>query len=197
MAAPKLFADRVAAVLAAEGVEFVVGFPENRLLNAASLAGIRPIITRTERVAINIADGFTRVTSGRRLAVCAVQHGAGAEAAVAAVAQAYGDRTPLLILPSAYGRLDQHIEPNFDAKAVYGAVTGWATTLNDPRVAHEVLRHAFGMLRARPTEGPVLVAIATDLLWEQADEEIASYEQVAPRRSQASPEDVAQPVTAP
>jgi thiamine pyrophosphate-dependent acetolactate synthase large subunit-like protein len=186
------FADRVAAVLAAEGVEFIVGFPENRLLNAAALAGIRPIIARTERVAINIADGFTRVTAGRRIAACAVQHGPGTEAALAAVAQAYGDRTPLLILPGAYERSDQHIEANFDAAAVYAHVTGWATTLNDPRNASEVLRHAFGLLRGRPTTGPVLVAIATDLLWEEAPEEIPSYERAAPRRSAAAPQDVAE-----
>ena len=190
MAEVPLFADRVASVLAAEGVEFIVGFPENRLLNAAALAGIRPIIARTERVAVNIADGFARVTGGRRPAVCAVQHGPGAEAALAAVAQARGDRTPLLILPSAYARRDQHVDSNFDAAAVYAGVTEWAVTLNDPRSAHEVLRHAFGLLRSRPSLGPVLVAIANDLLWEAAPEEIAHYEPVAARRSQAAPADV-------
>jgi len=187
----RLFADRVAAVLAAEGVEFLVGFPENRLLNAAALAGIRPIVTRTERVAVNIADGFARVTGARRLCVCAVQHGPGIEAAFAAVAQAYGDRTPLLLLPGAHDRLDQHVERNFDAIASYERITGWATTLNDPRAAHEVLRRAFGLLRGRPAVGPVLVAIPNDVLWAQAPSEIAPYEPVAPLRSQAAPRDVA------
>jgi thiamine pyrophosphate-dependent acetolactate synthase large subunit-like protein len=191
-----LFADRVAAVLAAEGVEFIVGFPENRLLNAAAVAGIRPIITRTERVAVNIADGFARVTGGRRLGACAVQYGPGAEAALAAVAQAYGDRTPLLILPSAYDRGDQHVAPNFNAEAVFGHITGWAATLNDARVAPEVFRRAFNLLRATPSGGPVLVAIATDLLWEEAAEEIGHYESVRPHRSAASAQDVAETVEA-
>ena len=61
-----LVADRIAELLQREGAEFIVGFPENRLLNSASLIGMRPIITRTERVAVNIADGFARATNGER-----------------------------------------------------------------------------------------------------------------------------------
>ena len=59
-----------------------------------------PIITRTERVAVNIADGFARATNGERIVPCVTQYGPGAEAAFAAVAQAYGDRSPILLLPS-------------------------------------------------------------------------------------------------
>jgi acetolactate synthase-1/2/3 large subunit len=192
VAETRLFADRVAAVLAAEGVEFLVGYPENRLLNAAALAGIRPIIARTERVAVNIADGFARVTGGRRLCACAVQHGPGAEAAFAAVAQAHGDRTPLLILPSAYASGEQHVDPNFDAKATYERVSGWAVTLNDARFAPDVFRRAFSLLRGSPSSGPVLVAIADDLLWGAAPEEIGDYLPAARRPSAASPRDVAE-----
>ena len=62
--------------------------------------GMRPIITRTERVAVNIADGFARATNGERFVPCVTQYGPGAEAAFAAVAQAFGDRSPILLLPS-------------------------------------------------------------------------------------------------
>ncbi len=62
-----LVADRIAQLLQREGAEFVVGFPENRLLDSASALGMRPIITRTERVAVNIADGFARATNGERI----------------------------------------------------------------------------------------------------------------------------------
>ena len=129
-------------------------------------------------------------------AACAVQYGPGAEAALAAVAQARSDRTPLLIMPSAYARLDQATIPNFDAAAVYSRVTGWATTLNDPRAASEVLRRAFGLLRARPTSGPVLVAIATDLLL--AGGASTRSPATSPWRRgdrQASPQDVAEIAT--
>ena len=78
-----LVADRIAELLQREGAEFVVGFPENRLLDSASALGMRPIITRTERVAVNIADGFARATNGERIAPCVTQYGPGAEAAFA------------------------------------------------------------------------------------------------------------------
>src|SRR6476469_9880414 len=95
-----LVADRIAQLLQRQGAEHVVGFPENRLIDAAARAGVRPIITRTERVAVNIADGFARATNGERILPCVTQYGPGAEAAFAAVAQAYGDRSPILLLPS-------------------------------------------------------------------------------------------------
>ena len=76
-----LVADRIAAVLQREGAEHVVGFPENRLIDAAARLGMRPIITRTERVAVNIADGFSRASDGRRLMPLVTQYGPGAEAA--------------------------------------------------------------------------------------------------------------------
>ena len=55
-----LVADRIIELLRREGAEHIVGFPENRLIDAAARAGVRPIITRSERVAVNIADGFAR-----------------------------------------------------------------------------------------------------------------------------------------
>lgn len=88
-------ADRIAELLQRERAEFIVGFPENRLLNSASLIGMRPIIARTERVAVNIADGFARMTNGDRITACAVQYGPGAESMFGAVAQAFGDRSPI------------------------------------------------------------------------------------------------------
>src|SRR5262249_20924421 len=121
-----LVADRIAELLVDEQVEFIVGFPENRLLNSAAVAGIRPSIAWTERVASTSADGFARVTGGRRLGGVAVQPGPGAEAAFPAVAQAYGDRPPLLILPSEYDRDDQDVAPNFGAAEAFRSITGWS-----------------------------------------------------------------------
>jgi hypothetical protein len=44
-----IVADRIAGLLQREGAEFVVGVPENRLLDSASALGMQPIIARTER----------------------------------------------------------------------------------------------------------------------------------------------------
>ena len=71
--------DAIAKVLKSEGVEYLACFPVNAIIEGAASEGIRPICARTERVAVNIADGLSRVSSGRRIGVCAVQYGPGCE----------------------------------------------------------------------------------------------------------------------
>ena len=68
--------------------------PYNSLEEAAAVAGIRPLIFRQERVGVNLADGFSRVTNGRGAGVFTMQAGPGAENAYAGVAQAYADSVP-------------------------------------------------------------------------------------------------------
>lgn len=47
----------IANILKLEGVESFVCFPNNAIIEAAAEIGIRPICARTERVAVNIAEG--------------------------------------------------------------------------------------------------------------------------------------------
>jgi acetolactate synthase I/II/III large subunit len=185
----KLVSDKIAHLLQTEGAEFIVGFPENRLLNSASALGMRPIVTRTERVAVNIADGFARATNGERIAPCVMQYGPGAEAAYGAVAQAFGDRSPVLLIPGEHDRAAQGHGPAFRIAETYRAVTTWAATLNDAAQGSEVFRRALTALRA-VRRGPVLVAVANDVLYEPTDD--SAWELSYPRglRAQANPQDV-------
>jgi thiamine pyrophosphate-dependent acetolactate synthase large subunit-like protein len=184
-----LVADRIAELLEREGAEFIVGFPENRLLNSAALRGIRPIITRTERVAVNIADGFARATDGERLLPCVTQYGPGTESAFGAVAQAFGDRSPILLLPGEHAVEAQDSEPNFRTEEAYRHVTRWSATLNDAARGPEVFRRAFNALRGA-RNGPVLVAIANDVLNGDAGDGDWGVRTSLPRLAQAAPEDV-------
>jgi thiamine pyrophosphate-dependent acetolactate synthase large subunit-like protein len=186
-----LVADRIAELLEREGAEFIVGFPENRLLNSAALLGIRPIITRTERVAVNIADGFARATDGERLLPCVTQYGPGTESAFGAVAQAFGDRSPILLLPGEHAVEAQDSEPNFRTEEAYRHVTRWSATLNDAARGPEVFRRAFNALRGA-RNGPVLVAIANDVLNGDAGDADWGVRTSLPRLAQAAPEDVAE-----
>jgi thiamine pyrophosphate-dependent acetolactate synthase large subunit-like protein len=188
---PMLVADRIAELLQREGAEFIVGFPENRLLNSAALRGIRPIITRTERVAVNIADGFARVTDGERLLPCVTQYGPGTESAFGAVAQAFGDRSPILLLPGEHAVDAQDSEPNFRTEQAYKHVTRWSATLNNAARGPEVFRRAFNALRGA-RNGPVLVAIANDVLSGDAGDADWGVRTSFPRLAQAAPEDVAE-----
>ena len=63
----------IAKILKKEGVEFITGFPMNFVLESCAEEGIRVIKPRTERVGINIIDGFTRASFGERNGVCMTQ----------------------------------------------------------------------------------------------------------------------------
>ena len=67
--------EAIAEILKREGIEVIIGYPVNHVLEAAASAGIRPIIVRQERVGLHIADAMSRLTSGRRIGVFAMQHG--------------------------------------------------------------------------------------------------------------------------
>jgi thiamine pyrophosphate-dependent acetolactate synthase large subunit-like protein len=186
-----LVSDRIVELLQREGAEFVVGFPENRLLNSAALRGIRPIITRTERVAVNIADGFARATDGERLLPCVTQYGPGAESAFGAVAQAFGDRSPILLLLGEHDVGAQGSRPGFRTERAYEEVTRWSATLNDGAHGPEVFRRALNALKG-PGNGPVLVAIANDVLNGDAGEADWAVRTTQPKLTQASSADVAE-----
>ena len=190
---PELVADRIVQLLQREGAEAIVGFPENRLFNSAALAGMRPIITRTERVAVNIADGFARVTNGERFVPCAMQYGPGAEAGFAAVAQAFGDRSPILLLPGEHDVAVQSSSgPELRSELAYAPITRFAATLNEAARGPEIFRRALGALRG-PRNGPVLVAVANDVLNGPAGEADWDVQTSQPRLTQASADDVARP----
>ena len=95
-------ADATAEILKSEGVKFLVCYPVNPLIEACAVADIRTIVVRQERIGLHMADAYSRVNSGDRIGVFAMQHGPGAENAFGGVAQAYGESRPD---PGASGRL--------------------------------------------------------------------------------------------
>src|SRR5438067_3444105 len=116
----------IANILKTEGTEYLCCFPVNALIDEAARVGIRPIIARTERTLVNMADGYSRVSNGRRIGVVAVQHGPGAENAYAGVAQAFADGSPILFLPGGNAATRVELAPNFDAAQSFRSVTKWS-----------------------------------------------------------------------
>src|SRR5438105_7310000 len=185
-----LVADRIAQLLQRNGAQHVVGFPENRLIDAAARLGMRPIITRTERVAVNIADGFARATNGERLLPVVTQYGPGAEAAFGAVAQAYGDRSPILYLPTEYATGEQDTPGLFRIEPAYRPITHFAATVNRVGSVPGVLARALHAVRAEP-RGPVLMAVANDVINAEPPGPEWDLPVATRRRGGAVPEDVA------
>jgi acetolactate synthase I/II/III large subunit len=183
--------DAISDILKREGVEFLSAYPTTPLIDAAAAVGIRPILCRQERVGVGIADGFTRITNGRRPGVFAMQYGPGAENAFPGVATAYSDSVPMLILPLGHQRDRAQVFPLFSSARTYASVTKWVETLNQPGQVSEVMRRAFSLLRmGRP--GPAMVEIPADVALEDVDPAIvAAYRPVRATVSAGNARDVA------
>jgi acetolactate synthase-1/2/3 large subunit len=175
----------IAEILKREGVEQVFCFPYTPILDALAEAGIRPIVARQERVAENMADGFSRVTLGRKIGVVTVQQSAGAENGFSGIAQAFTDSSPILYLPGHPGRDRVRTPPTFDAVANYGAATRWADLIPSAAAIPNRMRRAFTLLRSgRP--GPVMLEVPVDVAREAAPDPLA-YEPVPALRSGPDP----------
>jgi acetolactate synthase-1/2/3 large subunit len=91
-------AEGVTAVLHTAGVRYVFGLPGGEtleLLDALRRRGIEFVLAHSESAAVFMADAYARLTG--TAGVCLTTLGPGATNAVAGVAHAYLDRTPLLI----------------------------------------------------------------------------------------------------
>lgn len=179
----------IAKILKMEGVEFITCFPSTGLQEAVVDEDIRVITFRTEKVAAEAADGFTRISFGRRIGVCSAMLGPGIECAFPGVRQAYSDGVPILVLPSSDLRRRASTHPNFDTMQVYREVTKWADSLVCADQVPEMMRRAFTYLRTgRP--GPVLVNIPVDVGEEEFDDALFQYKPVKPARPAGDPADV-------
>ncbi|HET9000125.1 MAG TPA: thiamine pyrophosphate-requiring protein [bacterium] len=159
----------VAEILKREGVEFLIGYPVNPIIEAAAGADIRTIIVRQERTGLHMADAVSRISSGRRIGVFAMQHGPGAENSFGGVAQAYGDSVPIVVLPAGYPRHLTNVPPNFNAALNYRHVTKSAEQVLLPGEVPAAMRRAFTQVRnGRPR--PALVEIPTDVFREDVPE---------------------------
>jgi acetolactate synthase-1/2/3 large subunit len=172
----------IAEILKREGVEFLIGYPVNPIIEAAAEADIRTIIVRQERTGLHMADAVGRISSGQRIGVFAMQHGPGSENAFGGVAQAYADSVPLVVLAGGYPRHLMNIPPNFNASLNYRHVTKWAEQVTLAKEIPDAMRRAFTQARnGRPR--PVLVEIPKDVFDEDVPEPVTYRGTFATRSS--------------
>ena len=181
-------ADAIAEILKREGVDTLIGYPVNHILEHAARADIRPVIVRQERIGLHMADAMARLSSGDRIGVFAMQHGPGAENAFGGVAQAFGESVPILVMPMGYTRDIAHVRPNFNSTAAFRPVTKSCEPVSSAAEIPNVLRRAFTQLRnGRP--GPAVVEVPGDVFGEEVAEPL-DYEPVMSTRSGPDPDDV-------
>lgn len=183
--------DVIAEILKREGVEFLSCYPTNTMIEAAAMAGIRPIVCRQERVGVGIADGFSRVTNGKRIGVFSMQAGPGAENAYAGITTAYSDSTPILLLPVGHARNTSQVHRFFRSVEAYKSVTKWCEEITLANQVPEVMRRAFSYMKmGRP--GPVLVEIPNDAAIEEFPGAAINYDPVKRTTAGANAQDVAE-----
>jgi acetolactate synthase I/II/III large subunit len=130
----------IAEILKREGVEIMIGYPVNHLLEHGAAADIRPVIVRQERVGLHMADAMSRVTRGRKIGVFVMQHGPGAENAYGGVAQAFSESVPMLVMPQGYARRIAHVPPNFNSTVQMAGITKSAEPITAGKEIPNILR---------------------------------------------------------
>ena len=182
-------ANGVARILKSEGIPWVSCYPTNHVNNALGEEGVPILMMGEERFAVAVADGFSRVTCGKQIGVCTVManlNAAGIQMAYGAIAQAWEDSSPLLVIAEGVGQgASRHT--HYDMAEAFKSVTKWVGKVDRADLVPDYVRRAFTHLRSgRP--GPVLLVIPRDL--GEYDEGEHPYAQVKGWRSGPDPDDV-------
>ena len=154
--------EAIAEILKREGIEILFGYPVNSIFEYVAKAGIKPIIVRQERIGIHMADAISRLSSGKKIGVFAMQHGPGTENAFGGVAQSYSESSPVLVLPGGYDRRLENLDPNFSAVKNFAHVTKSVEQLTSGKDIGNVFRRAFTQLR-NGRGGPCVVELPKDV----------------------------------
>jgi acetolactate synthase-1/2/3 large subunit len=161
----------IAEILKREGVETLIAYPLNPLIEAAADIGIRPIIVRQERTGIHMADAMSRMRRGHNVGIFCMQAGPGTENSFGAVAQAYAESVPLIVIPGGSARGQTWVKPAFNATLNMQHITKWAEQVTLPSAIVATMRRAFTQARnGRP--GPVLVEVPGDVWNEEIGDSI-------------------------
>jgi thiamine pyrophosphate-dependent acetolactate synthase large subunit-like protein len=180
--------DAIAEILKREGVEILFGYPINPIFDAAARADIRPLVVRQERIGVHMADALSRMTSGRRIGVFTMQSGPGSENAFGAVAQAYSESVPLVVLAQGYQRAQTNVFPYFSSLINYRNITKLCEQVTVAAALPDAMRRAFTQARnGRP--GPALIEIPSDVFPEEVPDPL-NYEPTFTVRSAPDPRDV-------
>ncbi|CTQ70631.1 5-guanidino-2-oxopentanoate decarboxylase [Roseibium alexandrii] len=156
-------------LLEINGVDTVFGIPgvhTVELYRGLASSSIRHITPRHEQGAGFMADGYARVTG--KPGVALVITGPGLTNTITAMAQAYQDSIPMLVISGVnardslgHGRGMLHELP--DQRAMMATLAVMSHTLLDPNDLSSVMERAFSVLKSR-RPGPVHIEIPTDVM---------------------------------
>ncbi|MDD2463149.1 MAG: biosynthetic-type acetolactate synthase large subunit [Desulfobulbus sp.] len=149
-----------------EGVDLVFGYPGGaviELYDELCKSAIRHILVRHEQGAVHAADGYSRVSG--KVGVAILTSGPGATNGVTAIATAYCDSIPLVVLTGQVPRalIGNDAFQEVDIVGITRPCTKHNYLVNDPNELVDTLREAF-YLAASGRPGPVLVDLPKDVM---------------------------------
>jgi len=156
------------------GVQYVFGIPgvhTVELYRGLAASSIRHITPRHEQGAGFMADGYARVTG--KPGVCFIITGPGMTNIATAMAQAYADSIPMLVISSVNARRelgsgDGRLHELPSQRALFAGLTAFSHTLLDAADLPQVLARAFAVFSsARPR--PVHIEIPLDVIVSSAE----------------------------
>ena len=182
-------ADVIVDILKREGTTTLFCFPTTPIIENAVAAGLRPVICRQERVGVDMADGYARVTNGKPPGVFAMQYGPGAENAFPGIATTFSDSVPVMFLPLAQARDQSQVFPTFRSAVTYASVTKQVEEIRTPESVVAVMRRAYAAL-VNGRRGPVMVEVPRDLVNVETGFDAIDYVPVRPTVSAPDPYDI-------
>ncbi|MDP2948037.1 MAG: thiamine pyrophosphate-binding protein [Chloroflexota bacterium] len=171
--------EMVIRILEREGIREVFTLPGEHVdpvLEAAAHHGFRIIDCRHEQAAGHMADGWARVTG--RPGVAVVTAGPGVTDVVTAVANAYVDAVPMLVVAGSSGLAEDETLTLQDLPQVelMRPITKWAHTVTRPqRIAEFTAMALRQAMSGRP--GPVFLDIPLDVITARVEEERVVFPQ--------------------
>jgi len=154
----------IAEILKREGTGFLSCYPRNPLIEACAALDMRTILCRQERVGVGIADGYSRISRGKRNGVFAAQAGPGIENAFPGIAQAFAENVPMMVIPATLPLARHYLKPVFRAADVYRPVTKWSALAHSVQELPDLMRRAYHAMRSGKG-GPVLIEVPPEV-WE-------------------------------
>ncbi len=174
-------ADIVIETLKEEGVEVIFGLPGGAIMEVYDAlyrdGSIKHILVRHEQGAGHMAEGYARATG--KVGVAMTTSGPGATNIVTAIADAYMDSVPIVVIT---GQVPTHLIGNdafqeVDIVGITRPITKHNFLVRSVEELPLVIRQAFYIARTgRP--GPVLVDLPKDVTQQLSDVSIPSEEEV-------------------
>jgi len=189
--------EMVVRILEREGIREIFTLPGDvdLILRAAEGRGFRIIDTRHEQAAGHMADGWARVTG--RPGVATVTSGPGVTNVVTAVANAYIDAIPMLVIAARSALVEDETvaQQSLPQVEMMRPITKWAYTITRPqRIAEFTAMALRQATTGRP--GPVFLDIPDDVMKAEVEEEKVFFpEEYRPKAPPAAqPEAIAKAI---